>query len=121
MSDWVVLRGGRVDWAIEAARIRAIVPIAEWTSKAVDPRSPAAIDPGVLWGAPSPPATRVIVIDDGLAIAAPTLGFRALEGERVVPLPSEWAKGAKNFVQGVIFEDDGRALVVLHVEGLRWQ
>jgi len=113
MSDWVVLGGGRVDWAIEAARIRAIVPIAEWTSP--------AIDPGLLWGAPSPPATRVIVIDDGLAIAAPTLGFRALEGERVVPLPSEWAKGAKNFVQGVIFEDDGRALVVLHVEGLRWQ
>ena len=113
MSDWVVLGGGRVDWAIEAARIRAIVPAGEWTSKTVDP--------GILWGAPSPPATRVVVIDEALAIAAPRLGFRALEGERVVPLPSEWAKGAKNFVQGVIFEDDGRALVVLHVEGLRWQ
>lgn len=113
MSDWVVLGGGRVDWAIEATRIRAIVPVAEWTSKAVDP--------GVLWGAPSPPATRIVVIDDDLAIAAPELGFLALEGERVVPLPPEWGRDAKNFVQGVIFGDDGRSLVVLYVEGLRWQ
>jgi hypothetical protein len=113
MSDWVIL-GGRVPWAIEAARIRAIVPRAEWTK--------TTVDPGVLWGAPSPPATRVVVIDDDLAIAAPQLGFRALEGERVVPLPAEWARrDAKNFVQGLIFEDDGHALVVLHVEGLRWQ
>ena len=113
MSDWVVLDGGRVPWAIEAARIRAIVPVAEWTSPMVDP--------GVLWGSPSPPATRVVVIDDHLAIAAARLGFLALEGERVVPLPAEWARAAKNFVRGVIFGDDGHSLVVLHVEGLRWQ
>jgi hypothetical protein len=113
MTDWVVLDGGAVSWAIEARRIREIKARAEWTRE--------AIDPGVLWGQPSPPPTRVVVIDDDLALLATRLGFRALEGERVVPLPKEWDAKAKELVEGLIFDDDGDALVVLHVEALRWQ
>jgi hypothetical protein len=112
MSDWVIAYGDDVDWAIDARQIQRIASRGEWTG--------ALFDPGVLWGRRPAEATRVVVIDERLALAAGKIGFRALDGERVVPLPREWDARTKRFVEGIIFEDDGHALVVLHLEGLKW-
>jgi hypothetical protein len=112
MSDWVIAYGEDVDWAIDARHIQRITPRSEWTG--------ALFDPGTLWGRRPTEATRVVVIDERLALAAGKIGFRALDGEQVVPLPREWDSRAKRFVEGIIFEDDGRALVVLHLEALKW-
>jgi hypothetical protein len=112
MSDWVIAYGDDVDWAIAARNIQRVAPRNEWKG--------ALFDPGTLWGRRPAAATRVVVIDERRALAARKIGFRALDGEEVVPLPREWDARAKRFVEGIIFEDDGHALVVLHLEGLTW-
>lgn len=114
MSDaYVVIRGDNIAWAIDAHAVREI-------QSTLVHEATHAIDVGKLWGAPLGTPSRVIVIDDALALAAPSLAYRQVERSRVLPLPREWEHAhARRYVAGIIFEDEGQPLVVLDLEGLR--
>lgn len=117
---YLVLEGRHLDFALAAKSVTGIVREGDWTGA-------PPLDVASLWGFSEPHvardrAARLLVVDTSSgprALRVSEVAYRSVPRASVCALPAPLSTSrAASLVDGVVFEKERRALVVINPEGL---